>query len=164
MKPFLFSRGWFALGFALATVLCLGNRAHAQQGQGIYIEQASARLDKLVESANKTGYFLPNDAFSIAGSWVKQDKKVWVPLVTVRLTAGKEYRFLATGDNDARDVDLDIQDADGKTVAIDDDVNPAALVNFTPTRSGDFTIRVRLYESRDDLPCMCLAIMLVKKE
>jgi hypothetical protein len=166
MKNSLSSHGRFAFSVALASVLSffvIGNRADAQQNQGVFVAQASARLTELVNAANKAGYALEDDSFSVGGGWVKQSTKNWVPLFTVQLTAGKEYRFLAAGDNDALDVDLEIRDADGKTVAVDETVKPEADVTFRPAKTGKYTVRVRLYESRNDLPCMCLAIMLAKQ-
>jgi hypothetical protein len=159
------SSGRFALVVFLASVLGLAvseQRASAQQGQGVYVTQASARLTKLINSANKAKYKLSDNSFSIGGGWLKQSKTAWVPLFTVELKAGREYRFLAAGDNDARDVDLDIRDPDGTTVAVDDKTDPEAVVNYRPTNSGIYTVRLRLYESQDNLPCVCLAIMMVK--
>lgn len=165
MKNRISWRGSFALGVACISILGVlagDNRAGAQQGQGIYFTQASNRLAKLIDGANKAGYRQPNNSFSIAGGWIKQSQTNWVPIFTVELEAGKEYRFLAAGDNDARDVDLQIQDADGKTVALDDDTNLNAIVDFQPSRSGRYTVRIRLYESRENLPCACLAVMMAK--
>ena len=166
MKQQLFSaRGRFALMVCLASVLgaAVGEqRASAQQGQGVYVTQASARLTKLITAANKYKYKLADNSFSIGGGWLKQSKTKWVPLFTVKLEAGVDYRFLAAGDNDARDVDLDIRDPDGNTVAVDDKTDPEAVVNYSPTKTGIYTVRIRLYESQDNLPCVCLAIMMVK--
>ena len=41
----------------------------------------------------------------------------------------EEYRFLAAGDNDAKDVDLEIQDPSGKVVASDRGSDPEAVVD-----------------------------------
>ena len=157
---------WSMLGVFLASVLTMlaaENRAIAQAGQGVYITQASARLTKLVDAANKGGYSLQDNSFSIGGGWLKQSQTTWVPLFTVPLTEGTTYRFLAAGDNDAKDVDLEVQDKDGKTVAVDVKTDPEAIVDFTPTTTGTYVVRIRLYDSDRNQPCVCLAVVMTKK-
>src|SRR4051812_18690224 len=105
MKP----RLWLAVGVA---ALCLPNAVGAQEGQGKFITEASSRLTRLIAAANKQGYNLPDNTFSVGGGWLKQGKGTWVPLFTVPLEQGKSYRFLAAGDMDAKDVDIEVQDAE----------------------------------------------------
>src|SRR5438094_2133978 len=102
---------WFAVWRGVAIGACvLGfltlsagtSRVDAQEGQGVYVTQAAARLTKLIDAGNKAGYGLQDNSFSIGGGWLKQDASNWVALYTVQLTAGKKYRFLAAGDSDAR--------------------------------------------------------------
>src|SRR4051812_16918529 len=104
------------LALSILSVLALhvtSTRVSAQDGQGIFVTQASERLGKLIDKANKGGFSLQNNSFSIGGGWLKKDDK-WVGLYTVQLTAGKQYRFLASGDKDAKDVDLRITDLKGE--------------------------------------------------
>ena len=108
----------------------------AQEGQGKYITEATVRLIKLVDAGNKDGFLLKDNSFSIGGGWLKQSQNEWVALFTLDLTAGRTYRFLGAGDNDAKDVDLQIVDASGKQVAVDDAVKAEAIVNFTPETTG----------------------------
>jgi hypothetical protein len=151
-------RTWsFVVVAALAACV---NPVSAQQG--VFITQASARLNKLIDAANTDGYKLKDNSFSIGGGWIKQSQKDYVNLYKVPLTAGKDYRFLASGDNDAKDVDLEVLDPSNKVVASDNAVDPNANVSYRPTTSGLFTVRVRLYDSRNNLPCVCLGIVMVK--
>ena len=155
----------FVLGVGLASVLAMlsgVSPAGAQEAQGVFITQAASRLTKLIDSANKDGYHLKDNSFSIGGGWIKQSKKDWIALYKVQLTGGKEYRFLAAGDKDAKDVDLEIRNSNDDVVASDTDTDPNAIVNFRPKTGGLYTIRVRLYDSRDNLPCVCLGIVMVK--
>jgi hypothetical protein len=165
MKQLLCSmRGRLALVVCLAsvmTVLVSENRASAQQGK--YVTEAADRLTKLINHANKADYVLQNNSFSIGGGWLKQSKKDWIPLFTVQLTAGKSYRFLAAGDADAKDVDLEILDDNNKIVAQDAETDPTATVDFTPRVSGRYTVRIRLYGSDNNDPCVCLAVVMTKK-
>ncbi len=131
-------------------------------GQGGYITEAAARLTKLVEQANKDGYKLQDNSFSIGGGWLKQSASDWIPLYTVQLNGGTKYRFLASGDKDAKDVDIEIQDAKGKTVAADVDTAADAKVDFAPKETGRYLVRIRLYDSKDNLPCVCLGIVMSK--
>ncbi len=165
MKHSWWLRGSFALGvclIGLLTALAAEERAAAQESQGVYITQASARITKLIDEGNKAGYALQDNSFSIGGGWIKQSKKDWVALYTLNLTAGRKYRFLAAGDNDAKDVDLEVQDDKGQTVASDTEVAAEAKVDFTPSTSGKHLIRIRLYDSRDNAPCVCLGVVMSK--
>jgi len=144
-------------------VLAGEGRAVAQEGQGVYITQASARLTKLVDAGNKKGYQLHNNSFSVGGGWLKQSAEKWVVLYSIQLTAGKEYVFLAAGDDDAKDVDLRIQDSNNEEVAKDDKIYPEAVVVFRPKTSGLYTISARLFDSRENYDCVVLSVMMVKK-
>ncbi len=165
------ARGRFALGaaviLAMAAVLP-GETARAQQGQGQYLTEASSRLGKLIARANKDGYSLYNNQFSVGGGWLRQGQNNWVSLYTITLEAGKSYRLMAAGDADARDVDLQVKDLDGNEKAVDADTKSEAVVDFSPRITQKYLVRVRLYDSAKDnqgrkLPCMCLAIVMVHK-
>lgn len=150
--------------FGAAVLLAGPTRGAAQEGQGKYITEATVRLTRLIGSANKDGYELPNDTLAVGGGWLTKNTKTWVRLGTVKLEEGKAYRFLAAGDSDARDVDVEIRNSDGKVVAGDVKTDSEAIVDYTASASGTYEIRVRLYDSMNDLPCFCVALMLVKKK
>ena len=162
-NPLMWQRGRFTLGLCVAGVLALlvgDNRASAQ-GQGVYVTQATARLAKLIDKANEDGFKLQNNSFSIGGGWLKKSSE-WAPIYTVKLNAGQKYRFLASGDDDATDVDLKVVDAKNNEVAIDDDTARDAVVNYTPRVSGRYTVHIRLYASRNDVDAVCLSVMMAK--
>jgi len=153
-----------ALAACLVSVIAvLAGEGRAVAQQGAYITQASARLTKLVDTSNKQGFLLENNSFSIGGGWLKQSQTAWIPIYSIKLNAGKTYRFLAAGDNDARDVDLDILDSNNNVVAKDDDTAAEAAVQFTPGVTGIYRVRLRLYASDNNVDCVCLGIMMVKK-
>ena len=147
---------------ALLAVLGSTSRVSAQNGQGKFVTEASAALIKLIDVSNTQGYTLENDLFSIGGGWLRQSQTNWVPLYTINLQAGKQYRFLAAGDGDTIDLDLQIVDAAGRVVAEDVGTEPNAIVNFNPRGDGKYTVRMRLYASRNNLPCMTLAVVMAK--
>jgi hypothetical protein len=166
--PLRRARGRFALAVLLvsvALVLAPEHDAAAQQGQGQgqYVTEASARLGKLIGKANQDGFVLQSNNFSIGGGWLKQDQNTWVPLFTVSLQAGKKYRFLAAGDNDAKDVDLQVLDGNGKVVAVDDAADPEAVVDYTPAATQKYLVRVRLFDSATNVDCACLAVVMTAK-
>lgn len=143
-----------AIGMLLMTQM-----AEAQQGK--YVNSASARMVKLIDQANKEGFKLQNNGFSIGGGWLQQGTDNWVSIVTTTLNAGSTYRVVAVGDMDAKDVDVEIVNADtGKVVARDTLINPEAIVDYRPTQSGRYTIRLRLYSSNNNSPCVVMAIIL----
>lgn len=146
----------------LLTVHVGADRACAQEGQGKYITEATVRLIKQVDTANAAGFKLQDNTFSIGGGWLKKSTTTWIPLYTVQLNAGKDYRFLASGDADAKDVDLQVVDAKGAPVKTDADEAADARIDFRPTVSGLYTVRIRLYASEKDYPCVCLAIVMSK--
>jgi len=152
-------------GIVLASVLTLltsAGGAGAQEGQGKYVTQASKRLVNLIGKANSEGFKLQDNKTSIGGGWLKKGDDNWVTVFSIVLEKDKAYRFLAAGDDDAMDVDLQVLDANSKVVANDEKADPEAVVDFTPSSTQQYQIRVRLYASRGDLPCVCLAIVLTK--
>jgi hypothetical protein len=145
----------------MLVMLAAAGPASAQQGQGKFITQASERLAKLVGEANGEGYKLASNKFSVGGGWLKQSSE-WMTLYTINLEKGKNYRILAAGDNDARDVDVQLLDPNDKVMASDTKTDPEAVVDFRPKVSQRYQVRVRLFASRNDLPSLTLAIVMVK--
>jgi hypothetical protein len=155
--------GQSTLTICVATVLALlisTSRADAQQGK--YVEQSATNLVKLINAANADGYKLRDNSFSIGGGWLKQSTSEWIKTYTIPLKAGTQYRFLAAGDNDAKDVDIEVSDANGKVVAIDGKPDPAAVASFTPKEDGKYLVKIRLYASRENVPCVCTTIVMAK--
>jgi hypothetical protein len=158
----VFSVRGFALGVCLVSVLAVlgsANRASAQIKQGKYITQASARLAELVDAGNKAGYSLHNNAFTLGGGWLKKSEE-WVVSYPVEFTAGKKYRLVAAGDDDAKHLDLRILDSKGNQVAIDDEKTVDAVINYSPKVTGKYTVQMRLHDSRNDNACVCVCAVM----
>jgi hypothetical protein len=161
----VFTMRGFSLGVCLMSVLAVlggADRASAQQGK--YVTQASTRLAKLIDAGNTDGFSLADNSFSLGGGWLKKSQNDWIPIYSVNLTAGKKYRFLATGDDDAKDVDIRIMDPKGTQVAIDESTAVDAVVNFTPKVTGKYSVQIRLYDSMGDAPCVCISAMMKLKK
>lgn len=69
------------------------------------------------------------------------------------LESDREYVFIASGDTDAKDVDLEILDAAENRVAGDTLTARDATVRYRPASSGQYRIRVRLYDA--ERPAYC---------
>ena len=150
-----------ALLAGVATLLLSGGTASAQQeSQGKYVTEAAQRLGQAVAQANRDGYKFTDDNFSIGGGWLRQGENNWVALFRVRLDRGVAYRIVAAGELDARDVDVQILDPNDKVMVADTATDPNATVNFVPNATQQYLVRVRLYASDQNLPCLCLAVVM----
>jgi hypothetical protein len=149
-------------GFAIALALLFSSAGPAAaQGKATseFFAEAFVPMVKIVDAATKNlGYGL-NEGTSILGAWVKNNGRVDMELP---LNAGQQYAFLATGDLDAEDVDLFILDKNGNVLAQDVRPNREAAVEFKPAVSGRYTLRLHLFKSRNNLPCVCVATVLRK--
>lgn len=63
---------------------------------------------------------------------------------TYALRAGQAYRFAAACDSDCTDIDIEVQDSAGQTVASNLGVDNPTSVDFTPSRNGDYVVRAWL--------------------
>jgi hypothetical protein len=149
------------LVLGLLALLAAPRPAEAQKaGATAYLREASASMDGLLARSQRQGYRLNRGGFSIAGGWMQQGKQNWVEMYNIDLRAGVQYRFLASGDADARDVDLRILGPGGNIVAKDASTAREAVVDFTPRQTARYHIQVRLFASRNNLPCICLTALL----
>jgi len=153
----------FALGVCVAALMVTGagNRATAQQGQGKYVVQATERLANLIGKGNADKYKLTTNRFSLGGGWLNQGTK-WESLFSITLEAGKQYRLLAAGDNDAEDVDLQILDPAGTVMKKDVKRDPTAVVDFTPAKTLRYLIQVRVFASIKNRPSFTVATVMAK--
>jgi hypothetical protein len=153
---------------AVATVIasCLLQAGSVSaQGVATYSKEAMDDLATLLKKATKDGYSMQPGTTTIFGGWLKKGQakgnEAWVPLITMQnLDPNKSYRVIAAGDNDTIDLDLRVLDPDGKVVAIDTTELRDAEVTFRPTRRQNYTIEMRLYNSKDN--CMCIGAFLSK--
>ena len=71
---------------------------------------------------------------------------------TVNLQRGKGYAVAGVCDNDCSDLDLILLDNRGRVVDQDDSTDDAPVVTVTPSKTGTYRVRVRMYECSVD-PC-----------
>jgi hypothetical protein len=134
----------------------------AQSNPSKYINEASDRVGKMVDNAARQGYRVRTNSFFMGGALLQQGKETWVALGTVDLEQNRPYIFLAAGDADSRDVDIQILGPNGDVVAKDDSTAVEASCEYRPTMRGRYTIRMRLYASDNNVACYCIAAMLCK--
>jgi hypothetical protein len=135
------------VGVCLAGIIALLGAGSVTAQQGQYVTQAAKRLSELIDRGNGAGYKLTTNKFSMGGGWLAQSKD-WTSLFTLTLEAGKQYRLLAAGDNDAMDVDLQLLDPAMNVVARDVKFDPTAEVDYTPAKTLKYTMQVRVFKSR----------------
>lgn len=76
----------------------------------------------------------------------------------MQLEAGTRYAFLGGGDNNAVDVDLAVIDGTGQVLARDQLADAKPVVDFTPTQTGVYVVRMTLAQAPH--PSFCaLAIL-----
>jgi hypothetical protein len=155
----------FVMAAVLGASLMSGGRVAAQQDVATYSKEAMDDLIGLLRKAAKDGFSMEAQTTTMFGGWLpkgqKQGNERWVPMLTLKnLDPNKQYRIIASGDNDTRDLDLRIIDPAGKVVVQDVTVLRDAEVTFRPTRQQDYVIELRLFDSQDN--CFCLGAILRK--
>ena len=76
----------------------------------------------------------------------------------MQMEAGTRYAFLGGGDDHAVDVDLAVIDATGQTLAHDQLADAKPVVDFTPTQSGVYVVRMTLAQASH--PSFCALAVL----
>src|SRR5436309_3242261 len=115
LRPFL-SAAWRRKGLTLAVIagallLVPAGPVHGQgKDSGLYLAEAFTRVTDNAALAKKLVGYGYSDGISILGAWINAGENAAIDLP---LTAGTSYIFLAAGDKDAEDVDLEILDAKG---------------------------------------------------
>jgi len=70
-----------------------------------------------------------------------------------RFEKGVPYAIVAGGDSDATDIDIEIVDAQGNIVIKDDREDRMGVIEWTPEVTGDYNIRVKLFDAKLESFC-----------
>jgi hypothetical protein len=148
----------------LACVVFIAS-ASAQRTIATYSKEAMDNLTRLLDKGAKEGYTFQLNTTLIFGSVLPQgnktDKEPWIAaLIITKADPNKTYRVISAGDNDADDLDLRVLDPAGKIVAQDTTTNRDGEVTFRPDREQNYTIELRLYQSKNR--CVCIGAILTK--
>ncbi len=151
--------------FAVAALLLVVSVAMVRsQGQesANYWAQAFVRVTNSAAGAADTADYGYQEGISILGAWIKhRDSCDFV----IHLTRGVKYLFVAGGDKDALDLNVEIIEESGKVVAKDEREAPDVMVNFSPPASDWYTMRLSLAKSKMNsanvqVPCICVVCVL----
>jgi len=129
-----------AIALAIGTALLFPVASSAQVGT--LITEAAERLDQQARRSLR-GYsrVLPPRTGALAA-----EDRVDQPF---SLKAGQQYGFLAIGDREARDVDLEVLDSRGNVVFEDKATNRVAVARFRPRAAGRYVVRTIMFECRE---------------
>jgi hypothetical protein len=106
-------------------------------------------MAKAVAGVMDSARLLPKDigydnGICILGAFVRKGASVSFKR---HLVSGERYTLLGGGGDLADDVDIYIVDSSGKVVAKDTDADATPVVGYVPTFSGEYSIRLNLYEA-----------------
>lgn len=148
------------LTVACVAALVAGGTAAADWVPGKRMNEAMARMLAAGMKASDTSDFgFDRDVCTCAG-FVQVGKAVGFNRT---FTAGQSYMLLGGGDDNARDVDLEVFDSAGKKVAADTDDDPAPVVRFTPKATGTYSFRLTLVgASNPKAGAFCAAVVMRK--
>lgn len=116
-------------------------------GPGVYMRQA---MDQVVGAARRVAtagnYGLNDQGMCLMGAFLEPKGKV---SVNYELRAGETYVFIGGGDEDVKDLDIQITDAAGNLVKEDTLVDAIPVVEITPTRTQTFTVTLDLFDASE---------------
>jgi hypothetical protein len=134
--------GRFVLPLTLLLLLAAPKPSLAEWGPGTYMLQAVGQLmSAILQISEKTEYGY-DDGIAIMAAYLDPGETVAFIRTIER---GQKYAVVGGGDNDVRDLDIEVTDEDGRMIASDtkDDNQPVVL--FTASYSGKIVIRQKLF-------------------
>ncbi len=151
-----------SLPAAVGLVLAGGATAQAapaeQWAPGAYMEQALGRvMGAGLALDEKLDYGFDGDGFCLLGTLLRPEGAT---AFNRPLKKGETYAFVGAGDDDAKDVDLEILDEAGNVLASDTQEDSVPVIEFKPKKSGNYVIRVTLVDAAD--PCFCAVATMIK--
>lgn len=146
LKPH-FARITVFLALSLATVLTAAPASAKEWVPGKYLDQAMTRVMESVRKVTeKTQYGLDDQSSCFIGAYLEEGKQVGA--ATIPLTGGTEYAFIGGGDDDVKDMDIYLTDADGDIVAKDTENDSNPVVVFTPKEDGKYKVVMKLVSTK----------------
>ncbi|HVY85616.1 MAG TPA: hypothetical protein VG943_10815 [Caulobacterales bacterium] len=119
----------------------------AETAQNNYETVVRSELDDSGAALVRTGFTKLGDDFIGAVTLQSEGHRE-----VMHLDAGRTYAFQGACDQDCSDVDMELLDPRGDQVAEDTESNDRPAVQFTPTRAGDYTVRIWLASCNNE-PC-----------
>ena len=135
------------LAAACVAALFVSTAAQAEWVPGKRMNTAVTRmLGKAKDIMEKTEDLYFADDTCIFAGFIAENESM---TLTRRLNGGETYVFLGGGDNNAKDVDLELTNANDEVVGKDTDEDPNPVIKFKPKKDGVYAIKIKLEESKD---------------
>ncbi len=151
--------GLSALAFLVVALPPSGQatcRAQEEWTPGFYMKESMVRLLAPASEITKSSdYGFWDTAY--LGAFLRPGGFSYL---TTTLEQGQSYAFVGAGNEPTRDLDVIIEDEQGRVAAEDVDESTTPVVVFQPTRTGRYTIKLLLYDA--EAPCFC-GVALLKK-
>lgn len=132
------------LALALTAALPTASTAQDQWEPGRHMTQAVARVMGSVRGLSEISEYGYADDVCIMAAFVQPDKKV---AFERNFRRGEEYLIVGGGDDDVKDLDLEVLDANGRVIDHDEETDATPLLLFTAPQTGRYTIRQHLYDA-----------------
>ncbi|MCS7022029.1 MAG: hypothetical protein NZU63_09400 [Gemmataceae bacterium] len=122
-----------------------GQRAHATEwGPGERMSQAVGRIMAAVRILSDISTYGYDDGISFLAFFLKYRATVSFERT---FNQGSKYVILGSGDENVEDLDIEILDSNGRTVALDTKDDAMPIVEFSPRQTGAYTIRLNLFKA-----------------
>lgn len=137
----------FRFAVACLAGLLAASAAHAEWVPGKRMNTAVTRmLGKAKDIMEKTeDLYFADDTCLFAGFIADKESMT----LTRRLVGGETYVFLGGGDNNAKDVDLELYNSNDDRIEEDTEDDPNPVIKFKPKKDGVYAIKMTLQESKD---------------
>ena len=137
------SRRWHVP--AILTVLALVASPIARLSAQSYARTVWEQLDRAYNRVSSNGFTTRN---YILGRLDEGDTDTW----TLTLYGGNDYKVVGACDGDCQDVDLFVDNDNGKTLASDESRDDAPVANVHIDDTGSYKFRVKMYTCKEN-PC-----------
>ncbi len=128
--------------FSLALLVALAPAADAQS----YAAQVRAQLDTAKRTLRNQGFQQSHDYTIESLDDGAEDE------FSVDFDEGREYAIVGACDQDCGDMDFWLYDENGNLIDSDTSTDDVPVVRVTPRWSGEFTVRVKMYDCAVE-PC-----------
>lgn len=132
-----------AVVLIVGSCLNSGNSARAASGTDYMVQALGQMMATVRYLSDQTVLGYENSGICLAGVVLQKGESYDLER---SFSAGVDYVLIAGGDEDALDVDLKILKGNREVVS-DTSENRCAVTRFTPSRSGRYTIRMKLYDA-----------------